>query len=407
MILVEAIRENWFVLLIPLIAGLVGWITNVAAVWLLFHPVEFKGIRPFFGWQGVIPNASQHMAEYLAFLIADKLLDLRELLADMDPEAMMPEMRPALHALADSVLEEAATQHAPQMWESLGEDVKTQVREAVRKEVELLATNAFGDLKESAADIIDLGHTIESAVAGDKALLNNLFLAAGGEEFKFIKISGLYFGFLFGIPQFLIWVFYPEWWILPLGGVLVGYVTNWLALKMIFEPKQPKKFGPFTFQGLFHKRQHEVATDFSHTVSETMLTPEHVVAQVADGPGSETLQGIFRKHVHEALAKYKDHPMAGMALKQVGPEQIDQMVVTQMDARLTEEGGLVWRFVEQTLDVAQTMSEKLRNLDSESFEGVLRPAFQQDEWKLIAVGAILGGIAGWLQVVFMFGESLN
>ena len=407
MILIDAVRDNWVVLLIPVFAGVVGWITNVAAVWLLFHPVEFVGIPPYLGFQGIIPNASKNMGAYLAEIVTEKLLDLRELFAGMDPEAMLPTMRPALHAMADETLEEAAAEHAAQMWGAMDEKVKTQVREAVRKEVELLATSAFTDLKDVAPEIIDLGRTIQDAIARDKALLNNLFLAAGGEEFKFIKISGLYFGFLFGIPQFLLWIVYPEWWILPAGGVLVGYITNWLALKMIFEPKVPTKYGPFTFQGLFHKRQHEVAVDFSHTVSDTLLTPQNVVDHVSEGPGREKLQEIFRKHVRSAIDKYKEHPMASMVMQQVNPDEIDRMVVTQMDARLTEEGGLVWNFVEHTLDVGASMSEKLRDLDSESFEGVLRPAFQQDEWKLILVGAILGGLAGWAQAVYLFSESMK
>jgi hypothetical protein len=46
------------------------------------------------------------------------------------------------------------------------------------------------------------------------------------------------------------------------------------------------------------------------------------------------------------------------------------------------------------------------NLDPESFEGVLRPAFQQDEWKLIVAGAVLGLGAGVLQVLYMFQDML-
>lgn len=406
MIIVEAIRDNWVVLLIPVFAGLVGWITNVAAVWLLFHPVDFRGIPPYLGWQGVIPGASRRMGAYLAWLISNKLLDLREMFAGLDAAKMLPAMRPALHALADEVLDETVRERGEKLWAAMNDEVRAQVREAVRKEVELLATNALGDLKESGADLIDLGAAIESAVARDKEVLSNLFLAAGGAEFEFIKISGLYFGFLFGIPQFLIWVVYPEWWILPAGGLLVGYVTNWLAMRMIFEPKEPRKFGPITFQGLFHKRQHEVATDFSHTVSKTMLTPQHVVGQFAEGPGRERVLGIFEKHVGDTIAKYEKHPMASVALQQVSKDDVQRLVYTRMDAELTREGGIVWHFVERTLDVAGSMSEKLRNLDSESFEGVLRPAFQQDEWKLIVVGAVLGGIAGWLQAVYLFSESM-
>lgn len=406
MAVVDAVRENWLVLLIPFFSGFVGWITNVAAVWLLFYPLDFMGIRPYLGWQGVIPGASQRMGKYLAKLIATKLLDLREVLAGLDVEAMLPTVRPALHKLADDVVDGTATKHVSSMWNAMDAKVKVQVREAVRKEVEALAKRAFGDLQGTAAEIIDVARTIEIAIAKDKALLNNLFLVAGSEEFKFIKISGLYFGFLFGIPQFIIWCYFPIWWTLPAAGVAVGYVTNWLAMKMIFEPRTPTRYGPFTFQGLFHKRQHEVAVGFSHTVADTMLTPANIVEQISSGEGRKTIQDIFQKRIGEVIEQYKKHPMASMILQQVKPEQIDEIIVQQMDTKLTEEGGLLWTFVERTVDVGSSMSEKLKELDPETFEGVLRPAFQEDEWKLIAVGAVLGGIAGWLQAVYMFGESV-
>ncbi len=40
-------------------------------------------------------------------------------------------------------------------------------------------------------------------------------------------------------------------------------------------------------------------------------------------------------------------------------------------------------------------------------EGVLRPAFQQDEWKLILAGAVLGATAGILQLVYIFGDAME
>ncbi len=49
----------------------------------------------------------------------------------------------------------------------------------------------------------------------------------------------------------------------------------------------------------------------------------------------------------------------------------------------------------------------MKALDRVSYEGVLRPAFQQDEWKLIAAGAVLGTVAGVLQLVYIFGDAME
>src|SRR5690606_33937960 len=130
---------------------------------------------------------------------------------------------------------------------------------------------------------LDLEQVVVDAVIEDRSLMSRMFLDVGTEEFKFIERSGLYFGFLFGLVQMAVWILYPEWWILPFFAFLVGYVTNWIALKLVFEPQTPKKVGPFTLQGLFHKRQSEVASAFSSIVAGKVLNADNIVRTVTSG----------------------------------------------------------------------------------------------------------------------------
>jgi uncharacterized membrane protein YheB (UPF0754 family) len=53
------------------------------------------------------------------------------------------------------------------------------------------------------------------------------------------------------------------------------------------------------------------------------------------------------------------------------------------------------------MDLKRTLVTKMQELNEEEFENLLRPAFQQDEWILIAVGAVLGFLVGELQVQIM------
>jgi hypothetical protein len=55
------------------------------------------------------------------------------------------------------------------------------------------------------------------------------------------------------------------------------------------------------------------------------------------------------------------------------------------------------------MDVADTIERRMRRLSRVEYEGLLRPAFRQDEWKLIAVGAIIGALVGELQAVLLLG----
>ena len=63
-----------------------------------------------------------------------------------------------------------------------------------------------------------------------------------------------------------------------------------------------------------------------------------------------------------------------------------------------------WKtLAEQTMDLETTFRTRMQALSSPEFVNFLRPVFQEDELKLIFVGAVLGMVAGIGQLVFIFG----
>ena len=121
------------------------------------------------------------------------------------------------------------------------------------------------------------------------------------EEFKFIERSGLYFGFIFGLFQMIIWYFFPYFWILPLFGLLVGYATNWLALKLIFQPVEPIKFLGMTFQGLFIKRQNEVSKEYAFMLAHDIFTFDRIFAAIINGPTKDRFVNLIASHANKAI----------------------------------------------------------------------------------------------------------
>ena len=117
-------------------------------------------------------------------------------------------------------------------------------------------------IQDNVDRVLDLKELVVTYMDSDKTILVEMFQRVGKEELKFLVNSGLWFGFLLGIGQLLVWMFYDSPWTLTAGGTVVGYLTNWLALKCIFEPVEPVQFGPFRFQGLFPARQKEVSGEF-------------------------------------------------------------------------------------------------------------------------------------------------
>ena len=293
------------------------------------------------------------------------------------------------------------------MWRLLPERVKEGVYERVRAEMPDLVRGLMADAAHEIEDLIDFKDMLVTRLEGDKDLLNRLFLEAGSEEFKFIVRSGLYYGFLFGLVQLSVWIFYKSWWVLPAFGVFVGYATNWMAINMIFRPLNPTRVGPWTLQGLFLRRQKEVAAVWCGLVTREIVTLQHIMYAMMYGPRGDRARALIRRHI-EPVADRVVRGYAPAAELVMGEETLggiresvgDKAVAVSTDAFDH------WPFNrDRAVIIEDLLRERMEGMPPADFQDLLRPCFQEDEMKLILTGAALGFLAGIGQLVFVFGGA--
>ncbi len=189
-------------------------------------------------------------------------------------------------------------------------------------------------------------------------------------------------------------------------GLLVGWVTNWLALKMVFEPRSPRGLGPFKWQGLFHRRQDEVSDAYGAFFAARILTPEALVSAVMQGPASDRVVSLLQRYVSQAVDQATGSARALLQLT-MGTEQwlaLKREVSHRLAELVPQELDRVHDNTAEALSLEDELRGKLRGLPSVEFEQVLRPLFQEDEATLIAVGAFLGGVAGVCQWLLVAGH---
>jgi uncharacterized membrane protein YheB (UPF0754 family) len=87
-------------------------------------------------------------------------------------------------------------------------------------------------------------------------------------------------------------------------------------------------------------------------------------------------------------------------------EEIRRNVVHTLVRELPESMLELSEFTDAIFDIETTMRTRLQALSPDEFEGVLRPAFEEEELKLILVGAALGGLAGFGQLMLIFGGGV-
>lgn len=393
---------------LPVISAVVGYVTNLVAIRMMFYPVEFVGLKPpWLGWQGVVPRKCAKMAGVAVDTITTRLITQEEIFERLDPERIAQELEGPLNEMVHDITEAVMREHQPRLWDSLPEALRQRVIRRVQAEAPTMVAEVMDEVRENIHQIFDLKDMVITSLVRDKTLLNRIFLETGETEFRFIARSGLYFGFLFGLIQMTVWWLYPAWWLLPAFGLLVGYATNWLALKMIFNPKRPWQFGPVAVQGLFFKRQSEVAHDYGNLVSDEILTPANILEAVLRGPYADKLFALVQRHVQRVVDESASVARPFVAWT-VGTESYERMKASAVDhvlSQMPEALQHVTDYAEDAMRIRETLVGRLQGLDPVGFERMLRPAFEEDEWLLIAVGAALGFAVGWFQLVFVFGEE--
>lgn len=390
-------------LALPFIAGAVGWTTNWMAVQMTFYPLEFIGIRPYLGWQGIIPAKVTKMADIVVDKTLQKLGSLDEFFREMEPEKIAAHLTRSTQARIEEYTDEIMSERNGVLWDNLPLVVKQRVYNRARRMVPELIDNLVDDISTNIEDLVDLKHMITTQMESDKELLVRVFKEVGDPEFKFVINSGFYFGFLFGLIQIPVFIMVPMNWVLPFFGFLVGIATNWMALNVIFRPLNPVKVGPFRLQGLFLKRQKDVAESFARLTTKEVVTLHNIMYQVLNGPRGDRTKALIKKHLKPLLDGGVVRTAAQLTVgpegyhdikKAVEEKAIDFSLEPFEDEEFNRERGMV---------VERIMRERMEELSSEEFQNLLRPAFQEDEWILIMVGGFLGSMAGLCQLIFIFG----
>ena len=127
------------------------------------------------------------------------------------------------------------------MWENLPAPTKKLVFQVVEMEMREGIDSLAEDMHDHFERLLDLRELVVRKCEENPDLLNQMVFACAARELSFLVLSGAFFGFAFGVVQALVWFFVPQWWVLPFFGFLVGTLTNWIAIQLIFTPLEPKK----------------------------------------------------------------------------------------------------------------------------------------------------------------------
>src|SRR3954468_17427130 len=414
-------------LTVPIFSGFIGYATNWSGVWMLFNPLEFKGVRapglrPLahvlprriqqipgvmqggLGWQGIIPSRAAKMGSIAVDKGIAKLGSPAEFYEKLEPEAIAEHILESSRGEIRDLVENLLASENPQLWYAMPDRVREAVHDRVQQQLPDIVRTVTDEIGRNIDQLLDVKLMVIRRIEEHPELANRIFLDVGRRELRIIQYAGFVFGLILGVPLAFVTMIWHHWWILPIGGVLIGYITNLVAIWMIFKPTDEHKVGPFRFQGLFIKRQDEVADVYASIIADDVVNLSNIGDELLNGPRSDRTRQMISDALRPAVDKAvgPTRPLVEMAFGRKEFDAVRTGVATEA-VEFTMKPLTDPEFNKQQSKRIHTLiAERMRELPSADFAEMLRSGMRQDEWLLYLHGAVLG-FGGGLIHLAIFG----
>ena len=414
---------------IPIFTGVIGWLINWSGLWMLFSPVQFHGfqvpglkqiarlfprklqevpglISGGVGWQGIVPARAAKMGSIASDKAIAKLGTPAEFYQQLEPDKIAEHIVTMFSPDMPQMITEVMEREHPALWRDLPRPAKDAIIMRVQQQMPTVVRSITSEIGVHIDQLLDPKAMVIEHFRKNPALVVRVFRDIGQRELNLMVAFGFIFGFGLGIPVAMIDHWFGIWWLLPLLGVLVGWITNALGMWLIFEPTEPSRILGIKVHGLFLRRQDEAAEVYAGIIADDVITLERIGDFLMDGPrGDRTRQmiatamrpaidqaaGPARAAVRIAIGGKKfDSIRAGIA-----DEAVDRTITPFRDPE----------FSRQQADKIRTLiAARTKELPPRDFVEMMRSAIREDEWMLYAHGAIMG-FAGGVVHLLIFNRS--
>ena len=421
--------DFWAVLSIIPVTAFVTWAHVWMALKMVFFPIHFWGFHigsiPV-GWQGIVPRKAGRISGIITDNTLSKLGSLQEFLDAMDTKDMAHIIGQQVGHELEYLIDEVMMDRNAVLWENMPYAIKRRIYAQANKQLPGVLEDLVVDLTLNVESLVDMREMVVSQMENDRHLMVRMFLKVGQKEINFIWHISALIGIVFGVFQMIVWFVIPWHWTVPFWASVWGFLTNWIAIWMVFNPLEPhyvrypqffertknRKFpwikpvipriGAYNIQGAFMKRQDEVSDVFAKVVTEELITLKTIMSEMMYGGKKEKTRRIVKRHINEIM----ETPLVRTTLQlSLGPKEY---------ARLKTD--LIDRSIEITMvpisdpefnasraqKIFQMFRDRIRELTPKEFQNLLRPAFQEDEWILIILGGVTGFVAGLIHLFVAF-----
>lgn len=190
--------------------------------------------------------------------------------------------------------------------------------------------------------------------------------------------------------------------VIPVISALIGWITNFLAVKMIFRPYKEISILGFKLQGLLPKRKSDLAEKIGETVEKELISHDDIKKAV-DNPEfhKELTQSVMvgiEKVIKEKLGA---NPMVAMFLSGETMEMIMGMLSDEIENQVPEFMESMFEKMESKIDFKELVRNKVNDFDMLKLEEIVYDIAAKELKAIEVFGAVLGALVGVVQVALI------
>ncbi len=187
--------------------------------------------------------------------------------------------------------------------------------------------------------------------------------------------------------------------IIPLVSALIGWLTNLLAVKMIFRPRKPRKILGITIVGLIPKRRSDLAQTIGNTIERELISFRDF-RQVLQTPAfhSEMVAAINEKIDETIVKRLGDSPLVSLMMASDSLGVIKKRLTVELEEAIPPLIDKFMGSVEQRLDLKKLVRDKIEDFELSKLETIIYTIAARELKAIELFGGALGFLVGLFQV---------
>ncbi len=189
--------------------------------------------------------------------------------------------------------------------------------------------------------------------------------------------------------------------LIPLISAFIGWVTNWVAIKMLFHPREPKRVLGITFHGIFPKRQQQFAEKLGKIVSDEFLSFSDIEQKISNPDNLQKIMPMIENHVDDFLrTRLSDEmPVISMFIGDKTITKLKGAFMREIETLFPQVMKQYAANLKSELDLEHIVVKKVSAFSSDKLEEVLYQIMSKEFRFVEVIGAVIGFIIGVAQVI--------